>query len=87
VQMPPPPRVPLYRRCPADRQATDFTKELHPKTRATFVMPPPPPKTPGTLTWVLCTSGSANCTVLRGAMGGAIGIDPPATCSVHRVWR
>jgi hypothetical protein len=52
VQMPPPPSVPRYRRCPADRQATDFTKELHPKTRATFVMPPPPPKAPGILTWV-----------------------------------
>ena len=30
---------------------------------------------------------SCSYTVLRGTMGGAIGIDPPATCSVHRVWR
>jgi hypothetical protein len=52
VQMPPPPRVPLYRRCPAERQAIDFAKELHPKMRATFAMPPPPPKAPGTFTWV-----------------------------------
>jgi hypothetical protein len=52
VQMPPLLRVLLYRYCPADRQAIDFAKEVHPKTRATFVMPLPPPKAPGTLTWV-----------------------------------
>ena len=52
VQMPSPPRVPLYRRCPAASQAIDFAKELHVKMRATFAMPPPPPKAPGTFTWV-----------------------------------
>ena len=44
----PPPSAPIYRRCPADRPAIDFAKELHPKMRATFAMPPPPSKAPGT---------------------------------------